>query len=266
MTNAEPWSLSVVIPARNEGSILEDSVAALAGYLEGRHAEYEIIVVDDGSRDDTCQKMERVSGRIAGLRTMSNGRQRGKGYAVRRGVLAASKAHILYCDADLSVPIEEVEKLLEELAGGCDIAIGSRMVPGAQVLNQPRYRSVMRSLLHRFVEGLLLKGIQDTQCGFKCFKREVAQELFRAQRFNGFSFEVEVLCLARRNGYRIREVPVRYVHRSGSTIRPVRDSLGLAMDLLRLRLRRQAKERGVRRRSVVWQQPRGGGSTGEVGR
>ena len=230
-------SLSVVIPTFNERERIESTLARVIGYLEARGYDYQVIVVDDGSRDDTQARVDGV-GRNTGVRLIRS-EHRGKGCAVRQGVLAASKARVLYCDADLAVPIEEVEKLLDRIDSGFDIAIGSKSVPGSNVINRPLLRELMGRALNVLVRLLLFDGIRDTQCGFKCFTREVARDLFGALRSEGFSFDIEVLHLAKRRGYRISEVPVTCIHRPGSTIKPLRDSLEMLADLWRMAWRKR---------------------------
>lgn len=230
--------LSLVIPTYNEGTRITETVHRVTSYLEGRGFDYEIIIVDDGSRDDTLPKLERLSRSHPRLRVIGNGTNRGKGFTVRRGVLAASKAYILYADADLSVPIEESEKLLKKLADGFDIAIGSKALADSKVIGQPLHRRMMGKVLNLLVRLLLFEGIHDTQCGFKCFKQKIAQDLFTSQQLDGFSFEIEVLHLARKKGYQISEVPVACIHRPGSTVRPLRDSIVILVDLLKIRSRR----------------------------
>lgn len=238
------WSLSVVIPVFNAGKIIQETVMLLRSHFEARGFDYEVIVVDDGSRDHPNPFGTLSTEGASWLRLVRHGCHQGKGAAVRQGVLAASKEYVLVLDADLSVPIEELDALLLEMENGSDIAIGSRMVPGAQVFNQPLHRYVMRRLLNLFVRRWLFEGIYDTQCGFKCFRRMIAQDLFRVQRIKGFAFELEILELARRSGRRICEVPVRYIHNSrASTIRPVRDSCVVLRDVLKILWSRRARGR-----------------------
>lgn len=230
-------SLSVVIPVFNERERIAGTLTGAIGYLEERGFDYEIIVVDDGSRDDTLSKVESVIHDSARVRVIRSD-HRGKGSAVRQGVLAASKARVLYSDADQAVPIAEVARLLDRVDSGFDIAIGSKNLPGSTVINRPLLRDLMGRALNLLVRLLLFDGIRDTQCGFKCFTREAARDLFGALRSEGFSFDIEVLCLARHRGYRISEVPVTCIHRPGSTIKPLRDSLGMLADLCRMASRK----------------------------
>lgn len=225
-------SLSIVIPAHNEGKIIEETITSLRAYFEARNVDYELIIIDDGGCNLPQEVEASAADKTPKVRFVRYGCHLGKGAAVRQGVSAASKEYVAVVDADLEVPIEEIDKLLIPIERGYDIAIGSRMIHGAQVINEPYYRYLMRIILKLIIRSLFFKDIFDTQCGFKCYRREVAQDLFRTQRINGFAYEVEVLALARKRGYRIREVPVRCIHRRTSMIRPLRDSWNVLRDVL----------------------------------
>ena len=190
--------------------------------------------MDDGSVDGTAEVARETGG--AELTVLRHEPNRGKGYAVRRGMLAARGDRRLMTDADLSTPIEELPRLMEALAGGADIAIGSRAVAGARIeVHQPAYREVMGRLFNRLVQVLLLPGLKDTQCGFKLFSAQAAEEAFGACRLDGFSFDVEALYIARRRGRRIAEMPV--VWRNDEASRVSLGAGGAAFaDLLRIRL------------------------------
>ena len=229
-----PPSLSVVIPAFNEAGRLPKSLARLRDWLAGSPYRHEIVVVDDGSTDGTAEAARQAGGEaLVLLRHQPN---RGKGYAVRRGMLAATGERRLMTDADLSTPIEELPRLMSELDHGADIAIGSRAVAGAQIeVHQPAYREAMGRVFNRVVQGLLLPGLKDTQCGFKLFAASAAEESFGACRLDGFSFDVEALYVARRRGLRIVEVPV--VWRNDEASRVSLGGGGAAFfDLIRIRL------------------------------
>jgi dolichyl-phosphate beta-glucosyltransferase len=198
--------LSVVIPAFNEEARLPATLARVRAYLDARGAPYQVLVVDDGSSDGTAAAARAAGGAVQLLRHAHN---RGKGHAVRAGMLAASGEQRLMTDADLSTPIEELPKLEAELRRGFDVAIGSRAVAGARIeVRQPYYREAMGRLFNRVVQALLLPGLHDTQCGFKLFTAAAAATAFGAARLDGFSFDVEALYVARRHGLRVAEVPV----------------------------------------------------------
>jgi dolichyl-phosphate beta-glucosyltransferase len=201
-----PPRLSVVIPAFNEALRLPATLERVRLHLEARGVPYEVVVVDDGSTDATAGAARAARGPIEVLRQATN---RGKGYAVRTGMLAARGELRLMTDADLSTPIEELERLEAALGAGFDVAIGSRAVAGARIeVHQPAYREAMGRLFNRLVQMLLLPGLQDTQCGFKLWSAAAARLAFAACRHDGFSFDVEALYVARRHGLRIAELPV----------------------------------------------------------
>jgi dolichyl-phosphate beta-glucosyltransferase len=229
-----PPDLSVVIPAFNESRRLPGSLERLCRWLSGSRLAHEIVVVDDGSTDETAEAARAAGGdRLVLLRHAPN---RGKGYAVRRGMLAARGARRLMTDADLSTPIEELPQLMAELDRGADVAIGSRAVPGARIeIRQPAYREAMGRVFNGLVQVLLLPGLHDTQCGFKLFTADAAEAAFGHTRLDGFSFDVEALYAVRRRGLRIAEVPV--VWRNDAASRVSLGGGGAAfVDLLRIRL------------------------------
>ena len=226
-------ALSVVIPAYNEALRLPATLARVRDHLSGRGVPYEIVVVDDGSSDATAD-VARAAGDL--VRVLRHEPNRGKGYAVRRGMLAATGERRLMTDADLSAPIEELAKLEAEVDHGFDVAIGSRAVPGARIeVHQPAYRETMGRLFNVLVQALLLPGLADTQCGFKLFTARAAEAAFAPGRLDGFSFDVEALYVARRRGLRVVEVPV--VWRNDAATRVGLGAGGAAfVDLARIRL------------------------------
>jgi len=233
--------LSVVIPAYNEALRLPATLARLHAHLGGR--EHEILVVDDGSADATAEVARAASGAVRVLRHEPN---RGKGYAVRRGMLAASGARRLLTDADLSTPIEDLALLEAALDAGSDVAIGSRAVAGARVeVHQGVHREAMGRLFNRLVQALLLPGLHDTQCGFKLFTAEAAEAAFGASTLDGFSFDVEALYVARRRGLRIAEVGVTWRNDAATRVRLLGGAAAFA-DVLRLRVRAWGGAYGAR--------------------
>src|SRR5712691_5004176 len=199
--------LSIIIPAYNEERRLPPSLKAIDSFLDHQPYESEVLVVENGSQDLTAVVTEAYAADHPRVRLLRE-HGRGKGLAARRGMLAAQGRYRFICDADLSMPIEEVSKFLPPLADGFDVAIGSREAPGARRFNEPVFRHVQGRVFSSLVKRLALPGFEDTQCGFKCFRDEVAADLFAVQRFDGMSFDVEVLYVARQRGYRIIEVPV----------------------------------------------------------
>ena len=241
----EPY-LSVVIPAYNEEARLPDTLDKVMGYLAGQPYAYEVIVVDDGSADSTADLVDTAAEKYPALRVIRNP-HRGKGYAVRTGVLEARGKYILYSDADLSAPIEEVEKLLPYLRGRYQVAMGSREGVGAARYDEPYYRHLMGRVFNTFVKLVALPRFNDTQCGFKAFKRDAAHRLFRGLHLYGdksgevqgamvTGFDVEVLYLALKWGYRVKEVPIRWYYSKGANVNPIKDSYRMLKDILKVRL------------------------------
>ena len=231
-------SISVVIPAFNEERRIRATLDKVITYLESNKYDYEIIVVNDGSTDGTRKIIEDVASKCDQLKTIHHARNHGKGLAVLAGVLAAHKELILFTDADLSVPIGEIEKAKALVRDGFDIVIGSRRLPGAKVLNQPLGRAVMRTLLNWVFRWMVIRDLTDSQCGFKCFRRRVAHDLFRDLRTSGFGFDIELLYLAKKRGYTIAEIPVTWQYHRGSKVRPILDSITILRNLLCVRCRR----------------------------
>jgi len=223
-------ALSVVIPALNEEDRLPRTLERIASYLGRRGGGYEVLVVDDGSHDRTSERAE-----AAGATVLRNEANRGKGFAVRRGMLAARGPRRLMTDADLSTPIEELDRLSARMDEGHDVVVGSRALPGARIeVRQPWYRENTGRLFNLFVRALAVPGVKDTQCGFKLFSAAAARDVFSAARVDGFSFDVEALFLARKKGYRIAEVPVLWRNDAASRVSLLRGALAFP-DLLRIR-------------------------------
>jgi len=226
---SEP-ALSVVVPALNEEDRLPRTLERIASHLARRGGDYEVLVVDDGSRDRTAARAE-----SAGATVLRNETNRGKGFAVRRGMLAARGARRLMTDADLSTPIEELDRLGARMDEGHDVVVGSRALPGSRIeVRQPWYRENSGRLFNVFVRALAVPGVMDTQCGFKLFSAAAARDVFSAARLDGFSFDVEALFLARKNGYRIAEVPVVWRNDAASRVSLLRGFLAFP-DLVRIR-------------------------------
>jgi dolichyl-phosphate beta-glucosyltransferase len=244
--------LSVVVPAYNEERRLPDTLEQILAYLDRQAYRFELIVADDGSADRTAVLVEALAARRpnaddgnSGLRLLRLD-HRGKGFAVRAGALSAHGEYVLLCDADLATPIEEWEKLYERFAQGYEVVIGSREGLGARRLGEPWYRHLMGRVFNFIVRAVAVGGIQDTQCGFKALRQAVAADLFRRVRIYGddapvvrgaavTAYDVELLFLARRRGYRIAEVPVIWRYGTETKVSPLRDSLRNLRDVLRVR-------------------------------
>jgi dolichyl-phosphate beta-glucosyltransferase len=206
--------LSVIIPAFNEAGRLPRTLERVNAFLRQWSRSYEVLVADDGSTDETAQKA-----RDAGATVLRDDRNRGKGHAVRRGMLAARGQRLLMTDADLSTPIEELPRFLARMDEGFEVVIGSRALPGSTIeVHQPWYRENMGRVYNLFVRALALPGLRDTQCGFKLWSARAAREAFAAARLDGFSFDVEALYVARKRGYRIAELPVTWRNDAASRV------------------------------------------------
>jgi dolichyl-phosphate beta-glucosyltransferase len=234
----EPY-LSIVIPAYNEALRIGSTLEKVRQYVETRNYPCELIVVDDGSRDETPELLMNFQERYARVRVLRNEPNRGKGFTVRRGVLEARGAFVLFTDADLSAPIEETNKLLAALEpSGADAAVGSRALDRRLIgVRQPWRRELaghVFNLLVRLFTGL---RIRDTQCGLKLFRRATTRRAFELQRATGFGFDPEVLFLIERLGGRIVEVPVRWNDSPATKVHFLRDSTRMFLDLVWLRLR-----------------------------
>ncbi len=233
---AQTPDLSIIIPAYNEGSRIGPTVRDIVDYCRRSRRVFEVILVDDGSEDDTSSVGRLLGQEFAELRLIRLAANQGKGYAVRTGMLNALGHNLLFADADGATPFSEVERLESALTGGADIAVGSRALreEGTRV-KAKLYRHLIGRTFHFLVEQLADAGVKDTQCGFKLFRFSVAQELFSRMRMNGFSFDVEVLLMARKRGYQVAEVPINWTHQPGSKVRLAGDSLAMARDLFRIR-------------------------------
>lgn len=231
--------LSIVIPAYNEALRIGDTLDRIGDYLKSCGYSSEIIVVDDGSHDDTEKVVRKTAEKHSAIVLLQNGMNKGKGYSVKRGVLSSRGRFVLMSDADLSTPIEEIGKLFKELEEGYDIAIGSRSVSGSKVLKrQTWYRQLMGKIFNKIVQAIAVSGIRDTQCGFKLFKGDAARMVFARLRIERFAFDVEALYLAKKMGFRIREAPVVWVNSPDSKVSIFRDSLRMMRDLLKIRFHR----------------------------
>jgi dolichyl-phosphate beta-glucosyltransferase len=229
-------TVSVVIPAFNEEERLPATVRGAAEYFRNLGKPFELIIVDDGSRDRTAAIALGMRNEYPEMRLLRLAANRGKGYAVRSGVLNCGGSLMLFADADGATPWDQFERLEAAVETGADVAIGSRARGAADVRVRARiHRRLMGRVFAKLVGLLAISGIEDTQCGFKLFRGDVAQELFSRMRMNGFSFDVEVLLMARRRGHRIAEVPVNWNHQPGSRVRLVQDSLLMVRDLLIIR-------------------------------
>jgi dolichyl-phosphate beta-glucosyltransferase len=230
--------LSIVIPCYNEEQRLPRTIEQIERYLAGSGVSYELILVDDGSTDGTRRIMDAAVERNPAVRLEALPQNRGKGRALAEGVAAARGAEILVTDADLSTPIEELDKLRTQLRKGAGVAIGSRALRGSRVeVSQPIYRVLMGKAFNLLVQAVLLPGIWDTQCGFKLFRADVAHDAFAKLTTDGFGYDPEVLYLAKKRGVRIAEVPVVWRNSAPTKVSPIKSSVDMFRHVLRIRFR-----------------------------
>lgn len=224
--------ISFIIPAYNEETRVGDTVMSIISYAETNHYEIEVIVVNDGSADRTGEIVKDISEKRPNVFLLNNEKKEGKGYSVREGVRASRGGIIIFTDADGSVPITELPKFICAIEKGAKVAIASRAISGADIIKrQPLWRQSMGKIFNFFVQRLILKGIPDTQCGFKCFTRETALKLFDEQKINGFAFDAEILYLAKLYGYPVVQIPVKWINSPKSSVRPLSDSIVMFKDL-----------------------------------
>ena len=237
-----PTVLSLVIPAYNEALRLPATLRRMREYLDDAGEDYEVIVVDDGSTDDTVATVRTFEARWPQLSVLALERNCGKGAAVREGMLRASGSERAFSDADLSTPIEELPRLRERLGGDCHVAIGSRGTTESVLeVRQPTWRESMGRLYNVLLRLLVLPDIHDSQCGFKIYTATAAEACFRPLKTMRYGFDAEVLVRARKHGWTIAEVPVRWRHVEASRVDSIRDSTRMLYDLVRLRLGRLAR-------------------------
>ena len=228
--------LSIVIPAYNESARIERTLQRVMECIQHRGWDAEVLVVDDGSLDRTVEIVRDWMEREPQLYLVQNDGNRGKGYSVRNGLLQASGEVVMFTDADLSAPMEEAERLMEAIAAGADVAIGSRWLDRArQTLHQPLYRRFFGRCFNWVTRTVMGLPFKDTQCGFKAFKRSAAQVIFRLQRIERWGFDPEILFIASKLGYTIREVPVTWGHDERSRMSYLRDGLKMLEEIAAIR-------------------------------
>jgi glycosyltransferase involved in cell wall biosynthesis len=226
--------LSLVIPAYNEQARLPYTLSEIEAWVRRQAIECEVVVVDNGSRDATSAVVQQAGVAFPMLRLLRTDR-RGKGCAVRAGMLSAKGDVVIFADADLSWSVDDLTRFVSMVDAENPVVIGSREGTGARRTSEPVYRHLMGRVFNRVVQALAVPGIEDTQCGFKAFRADAARAIFGRQRLDGFGFDVEVLYLARRLGYPIRVVPLHWEHKENSRVAPLRDTLAMLTDVLRVR-------------------------------
>jgi dolichyl-phosphate beta-glucosyltransferase len=227
--------LSLIIPAYNEETRLPETLRRVFDFTTSQAYATEVLVVENGSNDKTFQIAQGFSERYPQMRLLQNA-QKGKGRAVRQGMLAAQGEYRFMCDVDFSMPVSEVASFLPPTCQEYDVAIASREAPGAQRIGEPYYRHFVGRIYNGLIRFLALPGLQDTQCGFKCFRGGVAEDLFKRQTLTGWSFDVEILFIARLLGYNIVEIAIPWYYDPHTRISVVRDSFKMGLDLLTIRL------------------------------
>ncbi len=240
--NSPNVDVSIVIPAFNESQRIVSSLHKIAEYISSKDGRYEVIVVDDGSTDPTVEVVRRVLPSL-NARTknstwmvISVGQNKGKGSVVKRGMLAARGRMVLFSDADLSTPIGELDRLSMEMEKGCDVVIGSRAVRGSKITkSQPFYRVFMGKTYNMIVRSLTIRGIHDTQCGFKLFKKSVVVPIFSRQTIDGWGFDVEILYVAKKLGYCIKEIPVEWADDRGTKVTPLKTAFEMFFEIIHIR-------------------------------
>lgn len=236
---AEDCHLSIIIPAYNEEMRLGKTLPGILAWLDQQPYTWEILVINDGSKDRTVDVVQKCCHNR--VRVLTNDPNRGKGYSIRRGMLEARGRWRLFTDADMSTPIEELAKFWPYTDEGFDVVIGSRGLPDSELaVRQPKSREFVGRVFNTIVQTFLVPGLSDTQCGFKLFSAAAAEAVFPRQTLHGFAFDVEVLMLAHRAGFKIKEAPVKWVNDPGSKVSTLNGMKGF-IDLISLCLRRLKK-------------------------
>jgi len=231
--SAAPF-LSIIIPAHNEESRLSKTLDDILQFTESQSFSSEVIVIENASVDRTLEIAREYARTNPSIRVIHEDRP-GKGLAVKTGMLAAGGEYRFICDADLSMPAAEISRFLPPALTGVDIGIASREAPGAVRYNEPPLRHFVGRVFNTMVRVIVLHRLQDTQCGFKCFNRKSAETLFPLQTIHGWTFDVEILAIAQKMGFKIVEVPIPWYYHGDSKVRVIRDSLKMARDLFRIR-------------------------------
>ena len=224
--------LSIVIPAHNEENRLPDTLEQVFNFLRKQSFPSEVIVVENGSSDKTLEVAQNFSAQHTTLRVIQS--ERGKGAAVRAGMLAATGEYRFMCDADLSMTVAEISRFIPPALNNFDIAIASREAKGAVRYNEPRYRHWGGRAINFLVQLFILRGLNDTQCGFKCFSAKVSEDIFNLQTLTGWSFDIELLYIARRHEYVIQEIPIHWIHHPETKVSAVRDAIRMIQDIFRI--------------------------------
>lgn len=225
--------LSIIIPAHNEENRLPDTLEQVLRFLDEQSFSSEVIVVENGSTDNTLAIAQQFADQHKKVRVIQS--ERGKGAAVKQGMLQAKGEYRFMCDADLSMPVKEITKFIPPALEGVDIAIASREAKGAVRYNEPAYRHLGGRGINFLIQILILPGLNDTQCGFKCFRADIAEQLFNKQTLSGWSFDIEVLYIARKYGYSVQEIPIHWYHDAETKVRALPDAIRMFQDIFHIR-------------------------------
>ena len=236
-------NLSIIIPVFNEEARIGATLNLVVNFLRTREYASEIVVSDDGSTDSTVSVVKQFINDGSNIKLLELAHL-GKGWAIKNGMLSATGKHRFICDADLSMPIEQMERFFVNDSGCVEIAIGSREMPLSRRLGEPFSRRLMGRIYNLLVKGMGVSGITDSQCGFKCFSGEKVFALFNKQTISGFAFDVEILFLAQRAGITIREIDIDWYYMPNSKVRPILDSICMTWDLVRIRWIHKFESRG----------------------
>jgi dolichyl-phosphate beta-glucosyltransferase len=231
---SEKVYLSIIIPAYNEEENIAFTLSKIAEYLKGKEFSYDITVVDDGSGDATVRKALEFKDKLNNFQVIESKPNRGKGFVLKKSMLQAAGEYIMFMDADSSVSIGELDKFLLQLKDGSDIYIASRRISGAEVI-MPWQREIAGKvfiLLSKFILGL---PVNDINCGFKLFRRDAARDVFSRQVMNDWSYDAEILFLSKKYGYKVKEIPVKWVYKATSKVRPLRDAISSFISLMKIR-------------------------------
>jgi glycosyltransferase involved in cell wall biosynthesis len=236
----QKMSVSVIIPCLNEGNTIYGNIKKINSYLSSNFDIYEIIAVNDGSQDNTVSEIKRFQSDFssAPLHIIDNEINEGKGKVVTDGILKSSHSIVMFLDADLAIPIEELGKFVREIEGGCDLAIASRFVPGLKIMKPVLWYRKFMERVFRIMRMVIIDNytIKDTQCGFKVFRREVAMDIFPLLKVRRFAFDAEIIHIATIRKYKVKELPITLQNPTASSIRIIRDSWNMFLDLIRIRL------------------------------
>lgn len=226
--------LSIIIPAHNEEERLLPSLSSVREFVNQQNYPIEVIVVENGSQDRTLEIARSFETEMPCLKVIEE-KERGKGLAIRSGMLAATGEYRIFCDADFSMPVSEISKFIPSPGENYDVAIASRELPESKRVDEPEFRHLIGRIFNSLVRYSLLPGLQDTQCGFKAFRGEIAEQLFSMQTLTGWSFDAEIIFIAQRFGYKIIEVPITWYYKPGSRLNIFKDSFKMASDLFTIR-------------------------------